>query len=96
MILDDTESSNVEDDGADANDDGDNDHMMIGKKSNYVIRLFETWGRNKFLSAMEYHSNTDYNSRWVDVVVVVVVDHNFKNGLTFERLDRFASYLEGS
>ena len=32
----------------------------------------------------------------VVVVVVVVVDHNFKNGLTFERLDQFASYLEGS
>ena len=31
----------------------------------------------------------DYNSRRVGVVVVVVVvvDHNFKNGLTFERLD---------
>ena len=53
-----------------------------------------------FLSATEYHSDADYNSRQVCVVVVVVVvvvvDHNFKNGLTFERLDRFASYLEGS
>ena len=38
-----------------------------------------------------------YNSTRVGVVVVVVVvDHNFKNGLTFERLNRFASYLEGS
>ena len=52
-----------------------------------------------FLSATEYHSDADYNSRWVGVVVVVVVVvvvHTFKNGLTFERLDRFASYLEGS
>ena len=51
-----------------------------------------------FLSATEYHSDTDYNSRWVGVVVVVVVVvvHIFKNGLTFERLDRFASYLERS
>ena len=47
-----------------------------------------------FLSATEYHSDADYNSRRVGVVVVVV--HTFKNGLTFERLDRFASYLEGS
>ena len=47
-----------------------------------------------FLSATEYHSDADYNLRRVGVVVVVV--HNFKNGLTFERLDRFASYLEGS
>ena len=50
----------------------------------------------KFLFATEYHSDADYNSRRVGVVVVVVVVHNFKNGLTFERLDRFASYLEGS
>ena len=50
---------------------------------------------NFFLSATEYHSGADYNSRRVGVVVVVVV-HTFKNGLTFERLDRFASYLEGS
>ena len=52
----------------------------------------------KFLSATEYHSDADYNSRRVGVVVVVVVVvvYNFKNGLTFERLDRFASYLEGS
>ena len=56
-----------------------------------------------FLSATEYHSDADYNSRRVGVVVVVVVVivvivvvNTFKNGLTFERLDRFASYLEGS
>ena len=53
--------------------------------------------RVQFLSATEYHSDADYNSRRVGVVVVVVVVvHTFKNGLTFERLDRFASYLEGS
>ena len=40
-----------------------------------------------FLSAMEYNSDADYNSRRVGVVVVVVVVHIFKNGLTFERLD---------
>ena len=51
---------------------------------------------DEFLSATEYHSDADYNSRWVGVVVVIVVDYNFKNGLTFERLDRFASYLGGS
>ena len=28
-------------------------------------------------------------------VVVVVVVHTFKNGLTLERLDGFGSYLEG-
>ena len=44
---------------------------------------------------MEYHSDADINSRRVGVVVVVVV-HTFENELTFERLDRFASYLEGS
>ena len=54
-----------------------------------------------FLSVTEYHSDADYNSRRVGVVVVVVivvvvvvvvvVVHTFKNGLTFERLDRFAS-----
>ena len=53
-----------------------------------------------FLSATEYHSDADYNSRRVGVVVVVVVVvvvyHNFKNGPTFECLDRFASYLGGS
>ena len=51
------------------------------------------------MSATEYHSDADYNSRRVGVVVVVVVVvvvHTFKNGLTFERLDQFASYLEGS
>ena len=49
------------------------------------------------LSATEYHSDADYNSTRVGVVVVVVVvDYNFKNGLTFERLNRFASSLEGS
>ena len=47
-----------------------------------------------FLSATEYHSDADYNSRRVGVVVVVVVVivvvvvvHTFKNGLTFEHLD---------
>ena len=53
-----------------------------------------------FLSATENHSDADYNSRRVGVFVVVVnvvvVGHTFKNGLTFEHLDRFASYLEGS
>ena len=41
-----------------------------------------------FLSATEYHSDADYNSRRVGVVVVVVV-HTFKNGhLTSPRLRR--------
>ena len=30
------------------------------------------------------------------IVAVVVVVHTFENELTFERLDQFASYLEGS
>ena len=49
-----------------------------------------------FLSATEYHSDVDYNSRRMGVVVVVIVFvvHTFKNGLIFERPDRFASYLE--
>ena len=51
----------------------------------------------RVLSATEYHSDADYNSRRVGVVgVIVVVVHTYKNGLTFERLYRFASYLEGS
>ena len=49
-----------------------------------------------FLSATEYHSDADYDSRQVGVVVVVVVVHTFKNGLTFECLDQLALYLEGS
>ena len=63
------------------------------------------------LSATEYHSNADYNSRGgvvVVVIVIIVVVHTFNNGLyllylltlltllTFERLDQFVSYLEGS
>ena len=49
------------------------------------------------MSATEYHSDADYNLRRVGVVVVVVVVvHTFKNGITFERLDQFASYLEES
>ena len=44
---------------------------------------------------MEYYSDADYNSRRVGVVVVVViVYHRFKNGLTFEHLDQFVFYLE--
>ena len=40
----------------------------------------------------------DYILRRVGVIVVAVVAvvHAFKNRLTLERLDRFASYLEGS
>ena len=45
----------------------------------------------------KFHTEVPCNSRRVGVVViVVVVVHTFKNGLTFERLDRFTSYLEGS
>ena len=69
-----------------------------------VLNIWRAWFLHvhvghTFLSATEYHSGADYNSRRVGVVVVVVVVivvHNFKNGLTFERLDRFASYLGGS
>ena len=58
---------------------------------------FSNWHQNDFLSATEYHSDAVYNSRRVGVVVVVVaVVHTFRNGLTFEHLDQFASYLEGS
>ena len=46
---------------------------------------------------MKYHSDADYDLRRVGVVIIaVVVFHIFKNRLTFERLDQFASYLEGS
>ena len=40
----------------------------------------------------------DYISRREGVIVVAVIAavHAFKNRLTLERLDRFASYLEGS
>ena len=66
----------------------------------YAYIFFQSPIFSLFLSATEYHSDADYNSRWVGVVVVVVVVvivvHNFKNGLTFKRLDRFALYLEGS
>ena len=63
----------------------------------YTTHISNTFNTH-FLSATEYHSDADYNSRRVGVVVVVVVVvvHTFKNGLTFEHLDRFASYLEGS
>ena len=39
---------------------------------------------NQFLSTMEYHSDADYNSRRVGVVVVVlVVVTDFKKWITF-------------
>ena len=52
-----------------------------------------------FLSATEYHSDADYNSRRVGVVVVVVVVvvvTDFKKWITFLCFDRFGSYLVGS
>jgi len=52
--------------------------------------------RLKFLSATEYHSDADYNSRRVGVVVVVVVVTDFKKRITFLCFDRFGSYLVGS
>ena len=53
----------------------------------------------QFLSATEYHSDADYNSRRVGVVVVVVVVvvvTDFKIWITFLFFNRFASYLVGS
>ena len=80
--------------------------LHVAKVGNFFSPVYLIWrsffkGSYKFLSATEYHSNADYNSRRVGfvvvvVVVVVVIVHTFKNGLTFEHLDRFASYLEGS
>ena len=54
------------------------------------------WG--PFLFVTDYHSEVDHNLRLVGVVIaiVVVTVHTYKNGLTFERFDQFASYLEGS
>ena len=50
-----------------------------------------------FLSVTEYHSDADYNSRRVGVVVVVVVVvTDFKKWITFLCFDRFGSYLVGS
>ena len=49
-----------------------------------------------FLSATEYHSDADYNSRRVGVVVVVVVITDFKKWITFLCFDRFGLYLVGS
>ena len=53
----------------------------------------------RFLSATEYHSDADYNSRRVGVVVVdvvvVVVVTDFKKWITFLCFDRFGSYLVG-
>ena len=47
-----------------------------------------------FLSATEYRSDADYNSRRVGVVVVVVVVvTDFKKWITFLCFDRFGSYL---
>ena len=44
----------------------------------------------RFLSATEYHSDADYNSRRVGVVVVVVVVVSFfKKWITFLCFDRF-------
>ena len=53
---------------------------------------------NQFLSATVYHSDADYNSRRVGVVVVVVVVvvTDFKKWITFLCFDRFGSYLVGS
>ena len=59
------------------------------------------------MSATEYHSDADYNSRRVGVVVVVVVViivvvvlvvvvTDFKKWITFLCFDRFGSYLVGS
>ena len=52
---------------------------------------------------MEYHSNADYNSRRVSVIVVVVVVvivivviMDFKKWITFLCFDQFGSYLVGS
>ena len=48
-----------------------------------------------FLSATEYHSDADYNSRQVGVVVVVVVVvvvavvNHFKKWITFLSFDQF-------
>ena len=73
------------------------DEWIDGCMDGWINGWIEEWQMYiTFLSATEYHSDADYNSRRVGVVVVVVVVHTFKNGLTFERLDRFASYLEGS
>ena len=58
----------------------------------YVISSQRYW----FLSATEYHSDADYNSRRVGVVVVVVVVRDFKKWITFLCFDRFGSYLVGS
>ena len=41
-----------------------------------------------FLAATEYHSDADYNSRRVGVVIVI---HTFEIGLIFESLNQFAS-----
>ena len=57
--------------------------------------LFKNVGSKSFLSATEYHSDADYNSRRVGVVVavVVVVVRDFKKWITFLCFDRFGSYL---
>ena len=54
--------------------------------------------QNIFLSATEYHSDADYNSSRVGVVVVVivVVVTDFKKWITFLCFDQFGSYLVGS
>jgi len=59
----------------------------------YIEKGRSYLGERVSLSATEYHSDADYNSMRVGVVIVV---HTFKNGLIFECLDQFASYLEGS
>ena len=41
-------------------------HLSIFDKYYYPLPMY-------FLSATEYHSDADYNSRWLGVVVVVVV-----------------------
>ena len=66
-----------------------------GVKSNYTATLVmcgsaEMTERHRvFLSATEYHSDADYNSRRVGVVVVVVVVTDFKKWITFLCFDRF-------
>ena len=56
----------------------------------------KNWSACYFLSATEYHSDADYNSRQVGVVVVVVVVTDFEKWITFLCFNQFGSYLVGS
>ena len=65
--------------------------MRLDKAQGYLLHCRFAGQFLDFLSATEYHSDADYNSRRVGVVVVVVavVVTDFKKWITFLCFDQF-------